>query len=371
MLREELGSHRAEAPATDMRGATQPLPRESKVQPELQTLQACRAFAASAVVFFHVNLAFASREYGGWEPWWFLRGGKSGVALFFVLSGMVIALAHWSEFGKPGDVRTFAWKRFRRVYLPLWAVLAPLTALSFLGLGDRPDFATAVRAFLILPEPREVLLGVEWTLRHELLFYLALGAYLFRPRIGVVAMGIWFAGCVVVPFVQAPFPWRFFFDPINLLFGMGLLAAIILKRNTVPRPLLVASVGLTLFMSGWSVRAIFNEPETPGLLLMLGAGSALILAGLAEAERQGRISAPRWIAFLGNASYSLYLVHCAVMAAVCKLGAALGVLGPAWFFLTLAACFAGGILFYLLVEKPILARTAFGVNANQKRAAAA
>jgi exopolysaccharide production protein ExoZ len=78
------------------------------------------------------------------------------------------------------------------------------------------------------------------------------------------------------------------------------------------------------------------------------------------AERAGKLKVPAFLTFLGDASYSIYLIHSAFISAAVvvlnKLGA-LDYLGakPVYFILVIAATTAGCIG-YVLIEKPLLAR---------------
>ena len=50
----------------------------------------------------------------------------------------------------------------------------------------------------------------------------------------------------------------------------------------------------------------------PMRVLVYGPAAALIVYGLAAAELAGTYLAPRWLRPVGDASYSIYLIHCAV-----------------------------------------------------------
>jgi peptidoglycan/LPS O-acetylase OafA/YrhL len=66
-----------------------------------------------------------------------------------------------------------------------------------------------------------------------------------------------------------------------------------------------------------------------------------------------------FLALLGDASYSLYLVHFPLISALCKLVVALGLTGvlgaTVAFPVILASCLLVAIALHLYVEKPLLA----------------
>ncbi len=114
-------------------------------------------------------------------------------------------------------------------------------------------------------------------------------------------------------------------------------------------------------------------------VLAYGAASVLILAGLIEAERCGRLYPPRWLVFLGDASYSIYLVHFPALSLLAKVAQRLWLdtwlPSPLLFCLLAAAAVGAGCLFHIAVERPLMnlvrRRAARGVarEVGQRRAA--
>jgi exopolysaccharide production protein ExoZ len=83
-----------------------------------QTLQAGRGLAALAVVMFH-SATYMSVDPRFWRQPVYLsifNLGSLGVEYFFVLSGLVMLSAHWKDQGDPSALRSYFWKRFRRIY---------------------------------------------------------------------------------------------------------------------------------------------------------------------------------------------------------------------------------------------------------------
>ena len=80
-------------------------------------LQYIRAIAALLVVYFHAILQLEKLNPDAWMTDYLF--GKSGVDLFFVLSGFVMWI---TTSDKPQTVTDFWWKRVRRVVPLYWAV---------------------------------------------------------------------------------------------------------------------------------------------------------------------------------------------------------------------------------------------------------
>lgn len=329
----------------------------------LNTLQAGRAFAALAVLLFHVELTLALPRYVGHDVLAFFRSGHSGVHYFFVLSGFVILMAHQRDIGRADRIATFAWKRFRRIYPPLWAALLivlPATLLfPWLNNGVRFDVLDVLSAFTLLPDTFDPLLSVIWTLRHELLFYVVFAVILWRPKVGLAIAAV----CLTlsaIPWVGKEGWARFFFTSQHLLFAFGAGAFLLLDRDRIRFPGWVAAGGLALFAVTWMI-PVLGLPLN-GVLAnwTFGLGAAAAIAGLAAVERRGRLRTPRALVFLGEASYAIYLVHAPIIYAATAglltlapgLKAAPGVL----FALVALIALGVGVAFHVAVEKPLLAR---------------
>jgi exopolysaccharide production protein ExoZ len=328
----------------------------------LDTLQAGRALAAIAVLLYHVNLNLAYPQYLGRELFPAFRSGYSGVHYFFVLSGFVIFLVHEQDIGRPNRVGPFLWKRFRRIYPPLWATLLLLLPVYFLV----PSFVTAgqtnpeviLSAFAVLPSNSDPLLGPEWTLRHEILFYAIFAISILRPRVGAVCAAVWLAISAVMPWFRRDYPWDFYFSMYHPLFVFGVLACFAYKRRLSWHPWLVLIFGVVMFGADWAALGTGLTAEGPASTLIFGLCAALIILGSATLERDGRLRIAATLVFLGEASYSIYLVHLPALSALCKVITVVNrrvhLPGPAVFTATVLPALAVGIAFHLLVEKPLL-----------------
>ena len=131
------------------------------------SLQVLRFVAASMVVYVHAaQSALTVTGSPGPLPHNIAGLGLSGVDLFFVLSGVVIAKTAPSLTAKQ-----FAWRRIRRI-VPIYflcCIPAVMVALPN-GIGWRDLLAT----FLLWPATDVMtapLLSVAWTLSFEMLFY--------------------------------------------------------------------------------------------------------------------------------------------------------------------------------------------------------
>lgn len=330
----------------------------------LDSLQAGRAFAALAVLLFHVELTLALPQYLDRDTFPVLRSGYSGVHFFFVLSGFVILMAHRRDIGVAGRLPTFAWKRARRIYPPLWAALLiviPATLmLPLLNNGVGFSALDVLSALALTPDPHDPLLSVIWTLRHEALFYAVFGLILWRPRVGLAVAAVWIALSATLPWLGIDGWLRFFFTSQHLLFAFGAAAYLAFERGRVPLPGVVMSAGLLLFAVTWAI-PVMKLPLN-GILgnWAFGLGATLAIVGAACLERARGLPVPRWLSFLGEASYAIYLAHAPVVYAATAGALALAPTlrqAPILLFLIVTvASLAAGIAFHLRVERPLLAR---------------
>jgi exopolysaccharide production protein ExoZ len=199
---------------------------------------------------------------------------------------------------------------------------------------------------------------IAWTLFHEIFFYAVFSLCVLHRRFGFSVMAVWLLGALLPLFhwVNSP-AWVWFFSPLHLLFGMGMLIASIVKRKTkLPwRPLILAGViGLSIgFFLYYQV-----HQRTDAISLTVGISIAFLVLGMIELERSKRLKVWQPLNFLGNASYSIYLIHFPVISFTMRLLFSLsrGAHAPLWLFAVLATAAAtlAGIVLHLFVEVPLL-----------------
>jgi len=332
----------------------------SSAREQIHPLNWVRAFAALLVCCFHASLVLGLPKYLGTEPAPVFAAGFSGVQLFFVLSGMVILLAHREDPQRSGPaLGRFLTKRFLRIYPTLWIVLLALVPLTLSGwFGERPVFVDIVSAFLITPIDREVILAVEWTLRHEVLFYALFCAFLWDRRAGVILLGLWgIVGSLLGFLLESPWWARFLLDSNHALFVMGMVVAVMHGRASRVVAIASSVAGIVVFAAvyGLTVSRHIGPPLQP---LGFGIGAALLLHGLSNLPG---LNVPRpLLNYLGAASYSLYLIHLPLVSAMAKVVAvADGYLQwphLIYFAIIVFACQLAACAFHSLVELPLLVR---------------
>lgn len=327
------------------------------------SLQAGRAVAALMVVLYHCCVILNEPKY--WNHSWmkYLSFGHSGVEFFFVLSGIVILNAHWADQGHPEALKLYAWKRFRRIYPIYWLVLAfvlpVFQLLPSMGTGSERQPSVIFSSLILVHIFESVtILGVAWTLYHEIMFYTVFAFVILHRVLGFTLLAIWLS-CSIYALVSPPVNpvLSVYISPLHLLFGFGMIAMLILRSRTVPAPHLLLLLGLTGFIAT-CVYESFKGDAVPMAIIYYGFAASLCALGLMELERSGKLAVSKTLIFLGDASYSIYLVHQPALSVLAKiiypldLRMRLPLIIP---FLFMAAASVGlGVLVHLFIERPLL-----------------
>lgn len=334
----------------------------------LHTVQIYRAVAVLLVVLFHGS-AFILSRYMVAPLGNIFQTGFSGVFLFFVISGFIILTAHYCDVGRPCRLWYYLSRRLIRIYPFFWVVLMVWGGWRVFTDGITvADLASNALVFKGAP----LIIPVSWTLRYEIIFYGLFGAAIFSKRLGVIV----FAGWSGLQWVSGPTALKWLIDPMNVLFLMGLVVAVLYIRLKSLGVNLRDGLGWVLLALGAmgfiSTMAVYSRmdvdinawPEHPVAILGFGGSSALLLLASVSGAINRMMGQWRLMALIGNASYSIYLTH----APFGKL--AWNLLRPikplwqgapeAWVANLLLAWVAmisvwAGILVHLKIEQPMLA----------------
>lgn len=331
----------------------------------LQSLQACRALAAILIVLHHTNHSiFGLDKYFGHKPLGCtVDFAFASIDFFYVLCGFIMFHVHADDFGQPRALISYLWKRFSRIYPIYWVVLASLVPVYFLvpqfGIGHERDAHVIVRSIVLFPFPAAdfpMVVVVAWTLVYEILFYLLFGLLILNKRFGTVVFAIWTMGVLASGWFEI-YPWNFIFSQHHLRFLAGMGVGMLLRHRQIPAPRVVALIGIVLFLGSGLVEDFYGPMPTLMQTICFVLASAVMILGLAEAERSGLIRAPRLLAYLGDASYSIYLVHFSALSLIAKLSKAIALEhylpGAFLFVLHVTASVGIGCLCHELIENPI------------------
>jgi hypothetical protein len=324
----------------------------------IQSLQVFRGLAALAVVAHHAVLS--TKAFVGAVPTEvgsILGGGYLGVDFFFVLSGFIIMYTHMSDSPSIGNVRRYVSKRLVRVfppYLPLSIGMLLLYAAlpGFSASGGR-DYSL-LSSLLLLPADLPPALSVAWTLVHEIQFYTVFLLFYLSGRWLMGFLLLWAGVILFSNLMFAPTGWaRYPLSLMNIEFMFGVLAAWIVKRpgsSVTPSWWLAAGATLALAML-----ALMSPDNLRFVRLAFAFGLALLVVGFALLERSRTLPWPALLLLLGNASYSIYLIHNPLLSITQRLAGRLEfdwLMALVW---GVAVSVLAGLIYYKLIERPALA----------------
>ncbi len=313
------------------------------------SIQHLRAMAALSVALFHACQ---------WSRIDFSIGA-AGVDLFFVISGFVM----WTvTAGRNPTPLAFLRRRVIRVAPLYWLVTLALVAGAlifpqrFPEVEPRADHVLLSLAFIqhMNPDGQPFpVLPPGWTLNYEAVFYLIFASCLILPvrrRIAALTLAL-------VVLSTAGFAWPpgyvMLLNPMFLQFLAGVWLARLAQKQMLPERAigwLLLGLGLALFVLLW-LSAIDPDLWRP---MIWGLPAVLVVAGAVSVEADGGWPAWRWLGVLGDASYSIYLTHTLTIGA---LAMTIGAWNPPVFVpLALAVAIVGGLVSYLWIERPMLAR---------------
>jgi len=287
---------------------------------QLKSIQVLRAVAALGVLTLHVANEKVTLFGGGAGPFQNFLLGAAGVDLFFIISGFVMVYSSEALFGRTGAPKIFFLRRLARIAPLYWAVtiaiLAYIYAVHGAKLWEIYSPASLVASFLFWPYPRVDgmafpvhLLG--WTLNYEMFFYAVFAVAVLLPRrLAVPAVTLVFVALVLLGrVVTLPLPFGFWANSIIWEFCLGMLIAYAYREGVRLPPAAAWALGIAA-LAGYAVA--WNPPHDWGgwRVFWWGLPSAALVAAcvLSSAEWQpGPVG--RFFGLLGDASYSLYLVH--------------------------------------------------------------
>ncbi len=330
---------------------------------KLLGIQAARGAAALLVVAYHGERALSLPQYVGGPTLGGITGfGHAGVDFFFVLSGFIILAVHGRDLGQPGRFAHYAGRRVSRIYPPYWAAAAIVLALAYAGHGREglPDLAGGALSLLLMPHGAENFVGVAWTLEREMVFYVLFGLAVLNQRLALAVVAVWGGlSCVAIVLPGSGIQLGpYALGTYDLLFVIGMAAAKALQRSTPARSGLIALAGVAAFLAAGVTEDLGMLPHEALVSRMAyGLASGVIILGLVGLERQGRLRVGRAMVLLGTASYSIYLVHLIPLNLTARALSVAGVVKvvPGWLVMALACAAAviGGLVFHLLVERPL------------------
>ncbi len=366
--------------------------RKSHAVQKLHSVQALRALAALLVLLYHVaaiqKAELADNQIterallsGFWDY------GFSGVDMFFVISGFIMVYVSQDTRQNGKAVLKFLYARFSRIY-PIWWIFAILMALCFWVLFGQPADPETIkpenvpaflaRSFALLPQKYHPVLGVGWTLVHEMFFYIMFaGLLFFSLRWRMVGLTLWGAFVVFIGVTQgspkfSTTLYELFVSPLSLEFIIGAFVGMAVIKDFKIPALMLTICSIIAFVGLLAVGIELNLQKLHWhRVLIFTLPCAGLIWGFVELEKAGRLRVPSWLSTLGDASYVLYLSHMFVLLTIREIWQKfeymfpefLRYIGPGildnvfYVTLTISGCLIFSVLAHKMLEKPLIELT--------------
>lgn len=287
-----------------------------------------RGIAILLVIAMHYLQVFASPVVRDWN-----EIGQVGVQLFFVASAFTLCLSADNRRDEPQRLWAYAVRRFFRI-APVYYVGILFYWWMFTASGEGAAYTlrnVLANVFLVhglIPEANNNVVPGGWTIGTEMLFYAAFPA--LYPVLEAAWLR-WGNRALAAAFVLAllvAVGWQFHFHatygkwlPNNgfaygfflnqlpvFVAGMGWYLAAWRGGGMAPRPVRDLTLAALLFAACWLILGLEIIP-LGGILPSLAA-VGWVLAGNVLRGRGGESG---WLGSIGRVSYSLYLVHFAMV----------------------------------------------------------
>ncbi|HKU67859.1 MAG TPA: acyltransferase [Candidatus Baltobacteraceae bacterium] len=296
-----------------------------------------RALAVLSVVAFHAG-KYSRADLARVFPRIVMQG-HHGVELFFVISGLCLSYPTLKSIYERGsdafDVVGFAAKRLTRIVPPFYAAIAVFWAAG----PQRVPFADVVRQALFIDNGTQLLNSSFWSLPVEFRWY-----FLFPLMLLLWVRSKRAFGCLVALLFVLAQTRAESADVVALpAFMLGIVAA-----DLAVRPRDVARFALPAFALVLLAAFVHSSPLDSGtetsVLWELAVFLLVVAAGSAGWLRRALSSSV--LAFIGVASYSIYLCHELAIYYAERWGYAPWIAG--------VAGIAFGVVFWYVVERPLL-----------------
>jgi peptidoglycan/LPS O-acetylase OafA/YrhL len=312
------------------------------MQKRIENIQGLRGIAILLVIVLH--LMAMDKKYGHGDRILsdFLILGASGVDLFFVISGFVIVTVTRGLFKSPLSAIRFYYNRLSRIFPLYWVysliVLAIYVVRPGLVNALEEDRVHILASFFLLPQDLKPLLAVGWALVHVIYFYCVFAIFMMasEKRLTTFLM-LWLLfiilGGLLYDFniLTNPTPTiKLITHPLTAEFIAGCLVAKLIHQGIKSHGVTAIILGTVLLLTGYGLYYFAVPGTAPKEWLrvaIFGVPCIMIVYGAVAIESSRGILLPRFICFLGDASYSTYLSHAIVLPAIGKLWGMLSVPG--------------------------------------------
>lgn len=309
------------------------------------SLDGLRGLAASAVVYSHIEFFYPTNN-----PWLTMDIGNPAVAIFFSLSGFLMAVLYGNRRFEPADYLVHRFARIYPVYLVavLWVALLSIAFRdSYIHPIDGP--VQVLRHVLMLGST-----GVFWSIPPEIQFYvffLLVWLWFLDPRKYQAVAVLSVAFLVVAALAGFPGPGILLTSKLPY-FLFGAVAGRLYTLYPDHRPTGIATGVVTLLLlPAFFLAARYQSSENYWGIATAFSGSVIVYLAACGHPLSAHVLGSPPLVFAGKVSFSLYLLHLPVLFLVTHF---LGDRGPreAIVALGIALAFLFAWASYTVIEDP-------------------
>lgn len=286
------------------------------------SIDGLRGYLAIAVFFHHFIITWYWKNTGEWvrpPEDYFQNYGKVGVAIFFMITGFLFVSKLLKDQGKTDWLKLFKSRFFRIFPLYLFSLFI-ITMVVFY----KQKFELHVEPIALIKdyikwlifyggsingftETKQIIAGVDWTLKYEWLFYISLPFIAQIIRLGKVASIV----VLIICFCEFLFPTSkmSISSAYFILFAVGAICAY-LAQTELAKNKIFSSHLFSIFSTCLLVCSLVY-PSTFSLMHITIMSMFFFIIALGN-NMFGLLSSRASI-LLGELSYSIYLLHGAVL----------------------------------------------------------
>ena len=285
------------------------------------SLDYLRGLAATGVMAYHLSLF----TFGESDASTFIARIKIyAVSIFYVLSGLTLFIANSKLTPTKESLIVFYLKRFYRIFPLLWLA----TLFTYL-LKSSPEMYTIKHLIVnitIIPgiiRSDAFMANGAWSIGNELFFYLFFPILFFLNKKNqayfIVALAIIFAAFVLFTFklidptINLGFQWSYYVNPFNqfFYFAIGIFIATLPKATGWLKK--AAPFLICLLIAGISLYPAKGEPVVlvTGITRLAISTLVILLCYVFYISDFNFLPdlVKKFLKYLGDTSYSIYLVH--------------------------------------------------------------
>lgn len=311
----------------------------------ITSIQYLRFFACISVVLFHIT----TKTYP--ENNFYL--GATGVDIFFIISGFIMAyISNKREFNGV----LFIKNRILRIY-PIYIItLIPFICIFLYSpeiVNTNSGTPSILKSITLYPLITGSYLNlVSWTLSFEFYFYIIFAMSLNIKRFSIeITSFLIILFCILGEFFDVDFIKSTLV--IEFIFGMFIYKFLYINKKDIPLIFYILFITLGISLLALLGQKVHGGPDYYRILFW-GIPSLMIFIGFLFSSNQ--IKDIKWLVFLGDASYSIYLTHILSINIIFKILKRYNDIPNMNIFINVIAVIFSiiiGSLTYSLIEKPV------------------